>query len=145
MKRDEVSSARSTSRERSKRSRSNCVPPPTFVRGAGFTGRVDRWQEFEYVAPGVVLQWSGGIEVGNILIDPPTVNVVIPIRQELFRRAVAIVPELVDAPADGFRIAAITVQPLNVVVVLRNRLSGTANGNVMKRLWKPRSMADLYC
>ncbi len=43
----------------------DCEPPPTFVRAAGFTGRVDRWQEFEYVAPGIVLQWSGGIDVGQ--------------------------------------------------------------------------------
>ena len=43
----------------------DCVPAPTFVKGAGFTGRVDRWQEFEYVAPGIVLQWSGGIDVGK--------------------------------------------------------------------------------
>ena len=43
----------------------DCEPAPTFVRGAGFTGRVDRWQEFEYVAPGIVLQWSGGIDVGK--------------------------------------------------------------------------------
>ena len=43
----------------------DCEPPPTFVRGSGFTGRVDRWQDFEYVAPGIVLQWSGGIGVGK--------------------------------------------------------------------------------
>ena len=40
-------------------------PPPTFQKGANFTGKVDRWQEFEYVAPGIVLQWSGAIEVGR--------------------------------------------------------------------------------
>ena len=41
------------------------VPPPTYKMAGGFTGNVDRWQEFEYVAPGVVLQWSGGLEVGR--------------------------------------------------------------------------------
>ncbi|MEX2453937.1 MAG: aromatic ring-hydroxylating dioxygenase subunit alpha [Rhodospirillaceae bacterium] len=40
-------------------------PPPTYVKGAGFTGKVDRWQEFEYVGPSVVLQWSGAVEVGK--------------------------------------------------------------------------------
>ncbi len=40
-------------------------PPPTYVKGAGFTGKVDRWQEFEYVGPSVVLQWSGAINVGQ--------------------------------------------------------------------------------
>jgi vanillate O-demethylase monooxygenase subunit len=43
----------------------DCQPPPTYVKGGGFTGRVDRWQEFEYVAPGIVLQWSGALEVGR--------------------------------------------------------------------------------
>jgi len=37
----------------------NSVPPPSYVRAAGFTGRVDRWQEFEFVAPSSVLQWTG--------------------------------------------------------------------------------------
>jgi len=41
------------------------VPPPTYKKGGGFAGNVDRWQEFEYVAPGVVLQWSGALEVGR--------------------------------------------------------------------------------
>ncbi len=41
------------------------TPPPTYVKGAGFTGKVDRWQEFEYVGPSVVLQWSGAINVGQ--------------------------------------------------------------------------------
>jgi phenylpropionate dioxygenase-like ring-hydroxylating dioxygenase large terminal subunit len=40
-------------------------PPPTYVKGAGFTGNIDRWQEFEYVAPSIVLQWSGGIATGQ--------------------------------------------------------------------------------
>ena len=43
----------------------DCQPPPTYIKGAGFEGNVDRWQEFEYVAPGTVLQWSGGLEVGK--------------------------------------------------------------------------------
>ena len=29
----------------------NSVPPPSYVKAAGFKGRVDRWQEFEFVAP----------------------------------------------------------------------------------------------
>jgi vanillate O-demethylase monooxygenase subunit len=40
-------------------------PPPTYVKGAGFTGKVDRWQEFEYVWPSSVLQWSGALDVGK--------------------------------------------------------------------------------
>jgi vanillate O-demethylase monooxygenase subunit len=40
------------------------VPPPSYVRAAGFQGRVDRWQEFEWVAPSSVLQWTGAADVG---------------------------------------------------------------------------------
>jgi len=43
----------------------NSVPPPTYVKAAGFTGRVDRWQEFEYVAPGAVLQWTGAADANT--------------------------------------------------------------------------------
>lgn len=43
----------------------DAMPPPTYVKGAGFKGRVDRWQEFEYVLPGSVLQWSGALDVGK--------------------------------------------------------------------------------
>ena len=43
----------------------DCQPPPTYQKGGQFEGRIDRWQEFEYVAPGIVLQWSGGLDVGR--------------------------------------------------------------------------------
>lgn len=43
----------------------NSVPPPTYVAAVGFKGRVDRWQEFEFVPPGNVLQWSGAVDVGR--------------------------------------------------------------------------------
>lgn len=42
----------------------NSVPPPTYVDAVGFTGRVDRWMEFEFVAPGVVYQFTGALPVG---------------------------------------------------------------------------------
>ena len=43
------------------------TPPPTYVKAAGWGPdvKVDRWQEFEYVAPGSVIQWSGALEVGR--------------------------------------------------------------------------------
>ena len=43
------------------------VPPPTYVKGAGFKEGtlVDRWQEFEYVVPSTVVQWTGALEVGR--------------------------------------------------------------------------------
>lgn len=40
-------------------------PPPTYVKAAGFTGKVDRWQEFEYIAPSSIVQWSGALAVGR--------------------------------------------------------------------------------
>lgn len=40
-------------------------PPPTYVKAAGFTGRVDHWQEFEFVAPSSVLQWTGAADAGT--------------------------------------------------------------------------------
>ncbi|TAM07205.1 MAG: aromatic ring-hydroxylating dioxygenase subunit alpha, partial [Pusillimonas sp.] len=43
----------------------DCPPPPTYKRAAPTLGeRVDRWQEFEYVAPGNIIQWSGALNVG---------------------------------------------------------------------------------
>ncbi len=43
------------------------VPPPTYVKGAGFAegALVDRWQEFEYVVPSSVVQWIGALEAGR--------------------------------------------------------------------------------
>ena len=43
----------------------NSPPPPSFVDVAGFTGNIDRWSDFEYVAPASVLQWGGALEVGR--------------------------------------------------------------------------------
>ena len=43
----------------------NSAPPPTYAKAVKFSGNVDRWQEFEYIAPGIIVQWSGAIEVGN--------------------------------------------------------------------------------
>lgn len=40
-------------------------PPPTYVKGAGFKGKIDRWQDFEYFLPGSIIQWSGGLDVGK--------------------------------------------------------------------------------
>lgn len=40
-------------------------PPPTYVRAVPFKGHVDRWQEFEYIAPGSIRQWSGALEIGR--------------------------------------------------------------------------------
>lgn len=44
----------------------NSVPPPTYVKAAGFKGRIDRWQQFEFIAPGSVVQWSGAADAGTV-------------------------------------------------------------------------------
>ena len=34
-----------------------------------FEGRVDRWQEFEYVAPSCILQFTGALDIGKGAYD----------------------------------------------------------------------------
>ncbi|MDP9932795.1 aromatic ring-hydroxylating dioxygenase subunit alpha [Variovorax paradoxus] len=41
------------------------MPPPSYQKAAGLHGPIDRWMEFEYTAPGVVVQWTGGLPVGR--------------------------------------------------------------------------------
>jgi len=41
------------------------APPPTYLKAHPFEGNIDRWMEFQYVAPGSVLQWTGGIAAGH--------------------------------------------------------------------------------
>jgi phenylpropionate dioxygenase-like ring-hydroxylating dioxygenase large terminal subunit len=43
----------------------NSQPPPTYVKAVGFKGLVDRWQEFEFHAPGTIHQWSGATNAGT--------------------------------------------------------------------------------
>ncbi|RJF95119.1 aromatic ring-hydroxylating dioxygenase subunit alpha [Noviherbaspirillum saxi] len=43
----------------------NSVPPPTYAKAVPFKGNVDRWQEFEYIAPTSIIQWSGAIDAGK--------------------------------------------------------------------------------
>lgn len=43
----------------------NCPPPPTHTKAMGFHEPVDRWMEFEFRAPSVVLQWTGSLPVGK--------------------------------------------------------------------------------
>jgi vanillate O-demethylase monooxygenase subunit len=45
-------------------------PPPTYKRASPSLGeRVDRWQEFEYIAPGNIIQWSGALDTGKNAMD----------------------------------------------------------------------------
>jgi len=47
----------------------NSVPPATYAKAVGFKGRVDRWQEFEFVAPGSVIQFTGALDAGTGAYD----------------------------------------------------------------------------
>jgi phenylpropionate dioxygenase-like ring-hydroxylating dioxygenase large terminal subunit len=47
----------------------NSEPPPTYVKAVGFKGKVDRWAEFEYTAPGNVLLWTGALDAGTGAYD----------------------------------------------------------------------------
>lgn len=42
----------------------NCTPPPTYKKAVALGDKVDRWQEFEFIAPGNIIQWSGALNVG---------------------------------------------------------------------------------
>jgi phenylpropionate dioxygenase-like ring-hydroxylating dioxygenase large terminal subunit len=43
----------------------NCMPPGIYAKAVEFNGRVDRWGEFEYVAPSCILQFTGARNVGE--------------------------------------------------------------------------------
>jgi vanillate O-demethylase monooxygenase subunit len=46
------------------------APPPTYRKAAPHLAeRVDRWQEFEFVAPGIVTQFTGAIDAGTGAYD----------------------------------------------------------------------------
>jgi phenylpropionate dioxygenase-like ring-hydroxylating dioxygenase large terminal subunit len=42
----------------------DCEPPPTYSRMVKLNGRVDRWQEIEFV-PGLITLYSGGVDAGT--------------------------------------------------------------------------------
>lgn len=42
----------------------NAPPPPAYAACVCFEGNIDRWQEFDFIAPGTVLQYSGGVPAG---------------------------------------------------------------------------------
>ena len=43
----------------------NCEPPPTYRKCVELPEKIDRWQEFEFIAPSAVLQWNGAVDVGQ--------------------------------------------------------------------------------
>ena len=47
------------------REMSNAPPPPVYNNCVPFPGMIDRWQEFEFIAPSFVIQYSGGVQNGE--------------------------------------------------------------------------------
>lgn len=60
---------------------------------------------------------NAGAAISGLQIEPNVIDVTVPIRQEIFPRALAVAPDLTGAPAVGYRVATISVEPLSVVVV----------------------------
>jgi phenylpropionate dioxygenase-like ring-hydroxylating dioxygenase large terminal subunit len=50
---------------RSERHMNGSPAPPAYTNCVAFSGPVDRWQEFDFIAPAVVLQYSGAVEAGK--------------------------------------------------------------------------------
>lgn len=46
----------------------NSQPSPMYRKLGGFEGRVDRWQEFEFV-PGLITLYGGAVDAGSITAD----------------------------------------------------------------------------
>jgi YbbR domain-containing protein len=59
---------------------------------------------------------SNGNEVPNVTLDPERVRVRIAVARELANRTLPVVPVLAGDPAFGYRVSAITVEPLVVTV-----------------------------
>ena len=43
----------------------NAKPAPATIERYGFGGKVDRWSDFEFVAPSLVVQYSGAVNAGD--------------------------------------------------------------------------------
>jgi vanillate O-demethylase monooxygenase subunit len=42
----------------------NSTAPATYIKAVGFKGKIDRWIEFEFIAPGTVMLWTGALDAG---------------------------------------------------------------------------------
>ena len=44
---------------------SNAPATPVYNNCVPFPGMIDRWQDFEFIAPAFVIQYSGGVQTGE--------------------------------------------------------------------------------
>ena len=67
----------------------------------------------------VILQprTTTGAAVTGVQLLPGSVDVLVPIRQEIFRRTVTVFPLLVGEPAAGFRVTSVSVDPISIVAL----------------------------
>jgi phenylpropionate dioxygenase-like ring-hydroxylating dioxygenase large terminal subunit len=43
--------------------------PPTIAAAVRFKGKADRWQDFDYIAPGVIKHWAGAVDANTGAYD----------------------------------------------------------------------------
>lgn len=43
----------------------NSTPPPSYAKVVSFAGNIDRWIELELIAPGVIMQYNGGVDIAQ--------------------------------------------------------------------------------
>jgi vanillate O-demethylase monooxygenase subunit len=43
----------------------NASTPPPWVKRFGYKGAIDRWSDFEYIAPSLILQYTGAVNAGE--------------------------------------------------------------------------------
>jgi vanillate O-demethylase monooxygenase subunit len=103
-------------------------PPPTYVKAYGFKGKVDRWQEFELVAPSTILQWTGAKDAGTGAYEGnrsggfqfKVLHAITPVTEKTcryyFATANAWAPESDEASDHFFRESAATFMEDKVVV-----------------------------
>ena len=68
-------------------------------------------RSFKLVARGV-----RGYEIEGVTLDPPSVDVEVPIKQQVQYQSVTIIPELKGNPAPGYWVSGASVQPAMVTV-----------------------------
>lgn len=76
------------------------------------SGRTDDVDQAVRLAP----RDNRGILIQGVALDPPITDVSIDIEQERFSRSMAVSPEIVGTPADGYNVASVSVNPPAVTV-----------------------------
>ncbi len=83
------------------------VDAPVFLRNA--KSQVERIQA-------LTPQDKNKQFVANVSVDPPTAQIVVPVRRFPDRKEVVVRPKLLGKPDDGYRLSAVTVDPPTIVL-----------------------------